>query len=207
MTSSPPGTTTRPTATGPDCKRRSRRSRPSSEPARARRPQEPAHQVPPRLRQEPPQALARPLDLHPHRRRRADQQPRRTRPPRRRHLPQTLTRQPVRTRRTHDRTTPLRLNHLPAPQAVPLRLPQPSPRRPRPRRPSTRTHLTYTGLNAYQKDLISRDFPKPSIGLEPMTPSLPFLQIALVGTLEMRQETSRVSFLMCPFCVRVLLSI
>ena len=57
-------------------------------------------EVPPPVRPQPPQTLARPLDLHPHRRRRADQQPRRTRPPRRRHLPQALTRQPIRTRRT-----------------------------------------------------------------------------------------------------------
>jgi hypothetical protein len=28
------------------------------------------------------------------------------------------------------------------------------------------------------------------------------LQMSLVRTLEMRRETSRVSFLMCPFCVR-----
>ena len=34
--------------------------------ARARRPQEPADQVPPRVREEPPQPLARALDLHPH---------------------------------------------------------------------------------------------------------------------------------------------
>jgi hypothetical protein len=126
-------------------------------PARARRPQGHAHQVPPRLRAQPPQALARPVDLHPHRRRRADQQPRRTRPPRRRHLPQALARQPIRTRRTHDRTTPLRLGHLPAPEPVALRLPHPRPRRPRPRRSSTRTHLT-TGLNAYHNRQICRDF-------------------------------------------------
>src|SRR6266545_6413682 len=61
---------------------------------------------------------------------------------------------------------------------------------------------------------------KPSDGLEPSTPSLPWrfrgvtcvharslatqflLQIGLVRTPEMRRETPRVSFLMCPFCVR-----
>jgi len=48
--------------------------------------------------------------------------PRRTRPPRRRHLPQALTRQPIRPRRTHHRTTPLRLRHLPTPETVALRL-------------------------------------------------------------------------------------
>jgi hypothetical protein len=61
---------------------------------------------------------------------------------------------------------------------------------------------------------------KPSGGLEPPTPSLPWrfrsvtrvharslttrflLQIGLVGTLKVLREASRVSFLMCPFCVR-----
>jgi hypothetical protein len=32
-----------------------------------------------------------------------------------------------------------------------------------------------------------------------------FLQIGLLKALEMRREASRVSFLMCPFCVRALL--
>jgi transposase len=83
----------------------------------------------------------RALDLHPHRRRRADQQPRRTRPPRRRHLPQALTRQPIRSRRTHHRTTPLSLRHLPPPETVALQLPQPGHRRPRPRRPNTQPRI------------------------------------------------------------------
>jgi hypothetical protein len=61
---------------------------------------------------------------------------------------------------------------------------------------------------------------KPSDGLEPSTPSLPWrfpggmgvharslatrivLQTTLFECGEMRRETSRVSFLMCPFCVR-----
>jgi hypothetical protein len=61
---------------------------------------------------------------------------------------------------------------------------------------------------------------KPSDGLEPSTPSLPLrfrgvtrvharslatpflLQIGPILTPEMRRETSRVSFLMCPFGVR-----
>jgi hypothetical protein len=64
-------------------------------------------------------------------------QGRRTRPPRRRHLPRALTRQPIRPRRTHHRTTPLRLGHLQAPETVALRLPHPGHRRPRPRRPNT----------------------------------------------------------------------
>ena len=63
-------------------------------------------------------------------------------------------------------------------------------------------------------------FSKPSDGLEPSTPSLPLrfrgvtrvharslatqflLQIVLLQAMEMRRATSRVSFLMCPFCVR-----
>jgi hypothetical protein len=71
---------------------------------------------------------------------------------------------------------------------------------------------------------ICRDF-KPSDGLEPSTPSLPWrfrgvtrvharsrathflLQIGLLEAVEMRRETSRVSFLMCPFCVRALVSL
>ena len=89
------------------------------------------------------------LDLHPHPRRRADQQPRRTRPPRRGHPPQALARQSIRTRRAHDRTTPLRLNHLPTPQTVALRLPHPGHHRPRPRRPNTQPQLTLQRLNAY----------------------------------------------------------
>jgi hypothetical protein len=65
---------------------------------------------------------------------------------------------------------------------------------------------------------------KPSDGLEPSTPSLPWrfpgvtrgharslatrivLQTTLFECGEMRRETSRVSFLMCPFCVRASLS-
>ncbi len=100
------------------------------------------HQVPPPVRPQPPQTLARPLDLQPHRRRRADQQPRRTRPPRRRHPPQALARHPIRTRRTQPRTAPLRLDHLPTPQAIALRLPHRSHHRPRPRRPHPRPQLT-----------------------------------------------------------------
>jgi transposase len=103
--------------------------------------QEPANEVPPALRQEPPQALARALDVQPHRRRRADEQPRRTRPPRRRHLPQALTRQPIRAGGTHHRTTPLRLGHLPTPKRITLRLPHPGHHRQRPRRPNTRPRI------------------------------------------------------------------
>jgi hypothetical protein len=66
---------------------------------------------------------------------------------------------------------------------------------------------------------------KPSDGLEPSTPSLPWrflgvtrvharslathilLQIGLLLPLGMRSKASRVSFLMCPFCVRGSLSV
>jgi hypothetical protein len=85
------------------------------------------------------------VDLHPHRWRRADQQPRRTRPPRRRHLPQALTRQPIRARRTHDRAAPLRLDHLPPPEALALRLPHRRPQRQHPRRPHPRARLIKRG--------------------------------------------------------------
>jgi hypothetical protein len=65
---------------------------------------------------------------------------------------------------------------------------------------------------------------KPSDGLEPSTPSLPWkfgsvtrghtrslatqflLQVGPFEESGMRRKTSRVSFLMCPFCVRALLS-
>jgi Transposase IS66 family len=85
---------------------------------------------------------SRNLDLQPHRWRRANQQPRRTRPPRRGHLPQALARHPIRTRRTQPRATPLRLDHLQAPQAIALRLPHRDHHRPRPWRPDTRPRLT-----------------------------------------------------------------
>jgi transposase len=76
------------------------------------------------------------------------------------------------------------------------------------------------GLNTYQKAPICGGFAEPSDGLEPSTPSLPwrfrgvtrvhvrslatqfFLQIGPSEESGMRRETSRVSFLMCPFCVR-----
>ena len=118
--------------------------------ARCSRPRDQTRPQPlhPHHQQQPAQALARALDLRRHRRRRADQQPRRTRPPRRRHLPQALTRQPVRPRRTHHRTAPLRLDHLPPPETLALRLPHPRPQRQRPRRPDPGTRLNQR-LNAY----------------------------------------------------------
>ena len=70
-----------------------------------------------------------------------------------------------------------------------------------------------------------RGFTEPSDGLEPSTPSLPwrfrsvtrvharslaaqfFLQIRPLLAPNMRREASRGSFLMCPSCVRGLLSV
>jgi hypothetical protein len=59
-----------------------------------------------------------------------------------RHLPQALTRQPIRPRRAHDRTTPLNLRHLPTPQAISLRLPHAGHHGPRPRRPRALPRIT-----------------------------------------------------------------
>jgi transposase len=67
----------------------------------------------------------------------------------RRHLPQALTPQPIRARRTHDRAAPLRLDHLPNAKTLALRLPHRRPQRQHPRRPHPRTRLTKRGLNAY----------------------------------------------------------
>jgi hypothetical protein len=75
-------------------------------------------QVPPSVRQQPARALAGPVDVHPRRRRRTDQQPRRARPSRGRHLPQALARQPIRAGRAHDRATALLLRHLPSAAAL-----------------------------------------------------------------------------------------
>jgi transposase len=69
-------------------------------------------------------------------------QPRRALAPRRRHLPQALTRQPIRTRRTANRATPLRLDHLPPAKPLAIRLPQRTTRRPQPRQPSPNTRLS-----------------------------------------------------------------
>jgi len=78
-------------------------------------------------------------------------------------------------------------------------------------------------LNKYEKAPTCGAFAEPSDGLEPSTPSLPWrfpsvtrvharslathilLQIAPFEGPEMRREASRVSFLMCPFCVRAVL--
>src|SRR5215203_6199901 len=84
------------------------------------------------------------------------------------------------------------------------------------------THRTLEAVQVQptEKVAISAAFVEPSDGLEPSTPSLPWrfrgvtrvharssatrflLQIGLMQRGTMRRETSRVSFLMCPFCVR-----
>ena len=62
--------------------------------ARRRQPEEPTNALAPPVRQQPAQGLARALDLRHHRRRPADQQPRRTRAPLPGHPPKTLARHP-----------------------------------------------------------------------------------------------------------------
>ena len=83
--------------------------------------------------------------------------------------------------------------------------------------------LEYVQVPSTEKVPISGAFAEPSDGLEPSTPSLPwksgrvtrvhrrsirtqfFLQIGANQLSRMRREASRVSFLMCPFCVRVVM--
>jgi hypothetical protein len=78
-------------------------------------------------------------------------------------------------------------------------------------------------VNPKEKPPIYGAFAEPSDGLEPSTPSLPWrfrgvtrdharslathfrLQIGSFWRRGMRRETSGVSFLMCPFCVRALM--
>ncbi len=93
------------------------------------------------LRQQPAQDLARALDVRHRRRRRADQQRRRTITPRTSHPPQTLPRHPQPRRRTLHRTRTLRLGHLPPTETLALRLPHRPAHRPRPRRPAPHPHL------------------------------------------------------------------
>jgi transposase len=71
--------------------------------------------------------------VEPTARRGTDQQPRRARPARRRHLPQALAGQPIRAGRAHHRTAALRLGHLPAAEALSVRLSQRRAQRPHPR--------------------------------------------------------------------------
>ena len=108
-----------------------------------------------RDRAQPAEGLAGAMDVHRHARRRADQQPRRTRAPRRGHLPQALPRQPMRGRRDADRPAALSAHHLPPPTPQPPRLPRrpavpPRPRRPRPPPRLTRRRRSRADpLNAY----------------------------------------------------------
>jgi hypothetical protein len=129
---------------------------------RAGRTQEHQDEVPAPLRHQPAQALAGPVDLRPHRRRRADEQPCRARPPRGRHLPQALPRQPVRARRTHDRTPALGVGYVPSARTLALRLPQRRPHRQHPRRPNPDPRLIDRGwgVNAYSLGLSARDASK-----------------------------------------------
>ena len=93
--SSKPGTATANTKTAPGSPTRSRPIqtdlRALVEEAGRKTPEE---QVPPRLREQPPEDLARALDVRHPRGRRTDQQRRRTITPRARHPPQTLPRHP-----------------------------------------------------------------------------------------------------------------
>jgi len=119
----------------------------AAEEALVGRAQEHQDEVPPPLRQEPAQALAGAVDLRPHRRRRAHEQPRRARPARGRHLPQARPRQPIRARRAHHRTAALGLSHMPPPGTLPLHLPPQRPHRHDPRRshPPARLNRAGTG--------------------------------------------------------------
>jgi hypothetical protein len=104
----------------------------------------------PRHGTQPPEGLARTMDLRRPQRRSADQQPRRALPPRRRHLPQALPRQPIRARRTTHRAAALSLNHLPPTTPLAVRLPHQTARHPRPRRTAPIPRLKTRGLNTYQ---------------------------------------------------------
>ena len=121
--------------------------------ARARLPQEHPYQVPPPVRPQPAQTLARPLDLthtdgveptnnHAERGLRGAVI----------HRKLSLGSQSDRGEQSAP-TTPLRLNHLPAPPPIPLRLPHPSHHRPRPRRPNTQPQLTATKAERLQETL------------------------------------------------------
>ena len=82
----------------------------------------------------------------------------------------SLGSQSERGERTH-RTTPLRLDHLPPPQTIALRLPHRRHHRPRPRRPNPRPQLTTAnGLNAYQQRPAFAGLSEVELGgLEPPT--------------------------------------
>jgi hypothetical protein len=74
---------------------------------------------------QPLESLARAVDLRYSRRRGAHQQPRRACIARRRHLPQALSRQPIRGGRTTHRVPALSLDHLPPTTPLNVRLPKP----------------------------------------------------------------------------------
>ena len=83
----------------------------------------PPQPIPPHLRQAPAQRLAGAVDLRQRARRRAHQQPCRAWPARRGHLPQALLWQSVRGGRAEHRAPALGLGHLPAAEALAVRLP------------------------------------------------------------------------------------
>src|ERR1019366_8462472 len=93
--------------------------------ARRSQPQEQPHSLAAALCQQPPQRLARALDLHHDRGGQADQQPRETRPPNAGHPPKTLAWQPKRQRGALRRTGSLDRRNLPTPTPPAVHLSQP----------------------------------------------------------------------------------
>src|ERR1700678_1488786 len=112
--------------------------------------QESTQQALSRHRTQPPEGLARAMDLRRPLRRAADQQPRRARSPRRRHLPKALPGKPIRGWRATHRAAALSLDHLPPTTPLTIRLPHRLARHPPPRRPNTIPRLTANGLNGYR---------------------------------------------------------
>ena len=119
------------------------RADPERTPATARRrlAEEQAHPLAPQVRQQPAQGLARALDLRDHRRRRADQQSRRTRAPRCGHPPESLARHARRKRRAVRRTRPIGRGDLPTATPLAIHLSQRPHRGSQPRRPVPRARL------------------------------------------------------------------
>src|SRR5215217_6142341 len=110
--------------------------------ARSRQPEEQAHALAPALCQQPAQGLARAIDLHHHRRGRADQQPRRARAASAGHPPKSLARHPKPRRRAIRRTRALGRRHLPPAKPLVLHLSQRPNYRAQPRRSIPRAHLS-----------------------------------------------------------------
>src|SRR5271167_1896489 len=115
--------------------------------ARARRERQQAPPPAPPIREQPPEALARAVDVHHRPRRDTHEQRRRARAPRTGHPPQALSRQPIRRRRTLHRTLPLRLRHLPPATPLATRLPARPTHRPPNRRRAPRPPLNHAPWN------------------------------------------------------------